>query len=193
VTQFDYSDFADEKPGENMLAIISHAAKEQLDIETEIAQLEEQLEEAKVRLREVSWYKLPKLMDEARQQELTTIDGITVKVDENIRASIKEANEAKAFSFLEEAGQAGMIKREFLISFNRDEEQWAAKFQRDLTQRKKPVKAKIKRSVHSGTLSSWVKKELESGKDLPLDILGVFRQRVSKLTVKDQRRMKTDD
>lgn len=183
---YDYSKFKkDDGPGDNALSAITHKAQEQAQAEAEVARLEEELDEAKKKLREISWHELPKLMDDLGIPELTLDSGLVVKVGEDIRASIPKAHEAKAFAFLEENNQAGMIKRQFVIEFAREEETWANKFERDLKQRKKPLNVKRKKSVPPQTLSAWVRKELEVGKELPLDLLGVFRQRVSKVKMKD--------
>ncbi len=181
---YDYSDFDDKTLGDNLLSVLSHAAQEQLDAEAEVERCEEALKTAKEKLKQISWYKLPKLMDEARQEKCVAAGGIEIAVKEDVRASIPAANEAKALTYLESVNQAGMIKRQFIIEFGREEESWAKKFERDLKQRKKPVNCKIKRSVPHQTLSAWVRKELEEGTALPLDLLGVFRQRISTVKVK---------
>lgn len=182
----DYSKFkAADGPGDNILTQLSFAAQQVLDKEAEIAKLEADLEAAKKEYRELTWFTLPKMMEEAEMEEVVAKNGARIEVGEDIRAGITKANETKAFDWLEKNNQEGMIKRQFTIEFARDEDSWADKFERDLRQRKKPLNVKRKKSVNPQTLSAWVRGELKDGKELPLDLLGVFRQRVAKVTMKE--------
>lgn len=179
----DYSEFKDG-PGDNILAQIASKAKEQVAAEAKVARLEEQLKEAQAELRMIAEQELPALMDAAEQVKLTTKDGIEIQVAEAIRANIPEANKDKAFSWLEDNNHGRLIKREFKIEFGKDEEAWANKFERDLAKRKKPLRVSRKKAVNPQTLSAFVREQLAEGVSLPMDLLGVFRQRFTKVKVK---------
>lgn len=177
---FDYTAFRDA-PNANIMAVISGLAREQANAELEVAQAEQALKEAKERLRAIAEVRLPEVLKEAQVTECITIDGIKVKLKATIRGSITKEKQADAFKWLEENGHGDLIKNIFEIKFNRDEQAWAAKFQRDLAQRKKPVRAEIKRSVHPQTLAAFVAEELRAGKDIPMATLGVFEQKLSSI------------
>ncbi len=77
-----------------------------------------------------------------------------------------------------------LIKRTFAIEFGKGDEKWADKFERDCAQRVKPLNIKRKKGVHSGTLQAFIKKALEEGVDIPLDVFGAYRQRFAKIKMK---------
>lgn len=177
----DYSEFQ-ETPEESQLAELSRLADRQAEAEREVARAEATLAEAQEKLREVSEKAIPDLMERLGLEKFTTTSGFTVDIKEILRTSITKANADAAHNWLDEHGHGSIVKRLFAITFGKDEEKWAAKFQRDLAQRKKPVNAVISRSVHPSTLKSFVKTSLEEGEDIPLDLFSVHRQRVSKIS-----------
>lgn len=179
----DYSEFR-EGPGDNLLAQIATTALEQKEAEAEVERCEDALKAAQNRLRLIAEKTLPELMDAARQTQLTTADGIVVKVQEKIRGSLPKGREAPAFAWLEEHGHEDLVKREFKIQFGKDEEAWAKKFEADLRKRKKPVNVSRTDTIHPSTLASFVTEQLEAGVDIPLDAFGVYRQRSTKITIK---------
>lgn len=179
----DYSEFR-EGPGDNLLAQIAATALEQKEAEAEVERCEDALKAAQNKLRLIAEKTLPELMDAARQTQLTTADGIVVKVQEKIRGSLPKGREAPAFAWLEEHGHEDLVKREFKIQFGKDEEAWAKKFEADLRKRKKPVNVSRTDTIHPSTLASFVTEQLEAGVDIPLDAFGVYRQRSTKITIK---------
>jgi hypothetical protein len=184
---YNYDDVkADARgPGDNILASLSSLALDQKRAEVAVAQAEEALALAVANLKRISEHEIPELMDKAEMVDYTTKDGITIKIGEKVRGSIPKANEEKAFTWLKDNGHDDLIKREFKIQFGKTEEAWAKKFLTDLNKRKRPLAYELKRTVHSSTLSSFVKGQLEAGVDFPMDIFGVFRQRSSTIEVKD--------
>ena len=176
----DYSDFQ-EGPGEGQLAELSKLADQQADAEREVARLEAELAKAKDRHRSISEQELPAMMDELGMEEFKTTSGIKIKVAEIIRASIPKARAEEAFTWLDENGHASIIKRLFAVSFGRHEEKWARKFAADLRRRKRELIVADIKKVESSTLRAFVKAQLEEGVDLPMELFGVFRQRVSKI------------
>ncbi|MCK5600419.1 hypothetical protein KAR91_01015, partial [Candidatus Pacearchaeota archaeon] len=173
--EHDYSDFGDEAPGDNLLAQISVTALEQQQAEAKVAKKEEELAAAKADLKDIAERRLPELMELARQTEITTSDGIKVKLDEKIYASIPKAGAGVAFKWLEDNKHGDIIKRTFTIAFGKEEDKWADKFERDLKQRKKPLAVKREKKVHPQTLGALIREELEKGVPVPLETLGAHR------------------
>lgn len=181
----DYGDYK-VAPGENILVTIAAVARDQAEAEAEVARLEEELDQAKQRLRLISEETLPELMDNAEQTELRTKDGIQIKVGETVRASIPKTDPARAsrcFKFIEDEGDERLIKRKFTIEFGREEEGWANKFERDLKQRKRPLNVKREKTVHPQTLAAYLKEKLELGVPLPDNSFSLQRQKVAKIKV----------
>jgi len=185
---YDYSDFQTEEIGDNMMARIEGLAQKQVAAEALVESLEAQLVEAKANFRLISEKDIPNLLDEFDLADSTvnTPAGHEVKMATAIRGSIPKANETAAFQWLEDDGNGNLIKRQVTIEFGKDQEAWAAKFQRDCAKRKKPLNMKIKRAVHAGTLQAFVRRKLDEGVDIPMDTFGVFRQRFAKVTVKTE-------
>jgi hypothetical protein len=182
---FDYGEYADQ-PEVDDLKKLSRLAADQVAAEAEVIRCEEELRKAKDALRQINEVQLPEVMDRLKLEQFKTVDGLEIVVDEKIRASITKKNEARAFQWLRDNGHDAIIKRLVSIQFGKDEDAQADKlvefFQSEDGQKVcGMLNLNDKSSVHAGTLSSLVRSLLEDGEDVPLDILGVFRQRVSKI------------
>ncbi len=107
---------------------------------------------------------------------LPLASGNKVELEDLTGGYIKKANKDAAHKHLEEIGEGSNILRQFVIEFDNTPEdmKWAAKFERDLLQRKKPLRWVREESVHTGTLGRIIRERLE--KKLPLDraLLGVY-------------------
>ena len=182
-TAFDYSDYKAE-PGHNLIAQIGTTAVELKDAQALVANLEEQLAEAKRNVQHLSERVLPELMDAAEMSSFTTKEGIVVGVSERIRASIPAKHHKEAIAWLEDNGEAGVIKRTFTIEFDRADQAWAKKFESDMKRRKKPLPVKRKEAVHPQTLAKTITAKLEEGVEVPMEQFGAFRQRFSTVKIK---------
>lgn len=185
--EHDYSRYKEDTPppGENLLKILNYLAVDQVAAEALVLSLQEQLDDAKETLRELCEQTLPKVMDEADLEVFKTRDGVEIKVAEMVRGSIPKATETEAFAWLEANEQGRLIKRQFVIEFGKDEERWATKFETDLRRRKRELAVKRKKSVNPQTLQAFVRSLLADGKPFPMKTFGVYRQRFTKVTVKD--------
>ncbi len=180
---FDYGDFKTDKPlGDNALARLQGLVQESLNCEALVASLDAQVKEAKKSLAGLNETAIPDLLDELDIQDFTVKNGAKVELTETIRGNIKKADRGAAHAWLEENGYQGLVKRQIKIEFGKQDEKWAAKFERDCGQRKRPLNMKRTEEVHSSTLQAFVRTELEKGVDLPMALLGVYRQRVAKIT-----------
>lgn len=176
----DYSQFQDT-PDDSKLAELTKLANRQAESEAEVARLKSLLTTANEQLRAVAEQELPALMDQLGFSDFKTTTGLKITIRETIRASIPKARADEAFNWLDEHGHAAIVKRQFVASFGRDEEKWARKFAADLRRRKREVSVEDLKKVESSTLRAFVKAQLEDGADIPLELFGVFRQRISKI------------
>lgn len=179
---YDYSDEQDERRGigDNLMKQLEALADRQESLESEVEQLEELLEKKKNELKIIADQEFPSLLS-GLTGSLRLSDGRTVELNEKIRASIAGSKAGPACEWLDEHGHGELVKREFVIKFNRDDEAWAKKFQRDLDKRKKPLAYNVKRTVHPQTLQAWVKEQLQAGVDLPRETFGVYVQKTAKV------------
>ncbi len=158
---------------------IAKLANAQYEKSCEIEKLEDALEKAKEEFRKLAEEKLPPKMEELGIQEYTTTEGIHVKVKEEIRGGLPEEKRAQGFKWLEDKGHEALIKSEVVVAFPRKELDKAKKLVEDL--RKDDFIVSLERSVHFQTMQAFIKEQMLEGKDIPLDIFKVFRQRVAKV------------
>jgi len=183
---FDYSDYQAE-PEVDDLKKLSTLAARQVSLEAQVIKAEEDLRKAKENLRQVNEIELPEVMDRLKLEQFKTVDGLEIEVSEKVRASIAKKNQARGFAWLRENGHDAIIKRLVKVQFGKGEEAQADALKHLLDDPKTVerlggvLNLTDESSVHAGTLSSLVKKLLEEGEEVPLDILGVFRQRVTKV------------
>lgn len=173
----DYSQYIGV--GHNNSPEITLLAETQLKLQEKVEKLEEDLKKAKENLREYSEKLLPEKMEELGFTEFTTSSGISVQVKEVIRASLSVENRPKGHRWLEENGFGGIIKSTVIVPYNRDEIQQANALVEELKLRQRL--AGLERKVEPMTLVAFIKEQLAQGKDIPLDIFGVLRQRVAKI------------
>ena len=179
---YDYSQH-EESPPTNILSQIAKAAREQRAAEAEVDRLAEELKKAKAALERISQVQLPELMKEARQEVLRTEDGIQVELTEIIRASVPEKRSAEAFAWLRANDHGGLIRHTFSIEFGKDQEKSAEGFAKNL--QTNGVTYLEKRAVHPKTLESFVRQQLKDGNPIPQELFGVFRQKLTRITVRD--------
>lgn len=156
---------------------LTELARLQVAAESDVAQAEEWLKMAKEALRVINENALPELMDQMGMETFTTKDGIKVDVKETIRASIPKAKAPEAMGWLRANGHNHMIKRQISVIANSDKQG------EEIVQLVKGYEFTDNATVHPMTLGAFVREQMEAGADLPLDLLGVFRQRVSKVQV----------
>lgn len=151
---------------------------EQLMAEEEVAQAEKALATAKKKLARLSEYVIPDVMEEMGINEYKTNDGLTIKLKQAIRASISEVNRSDAFGWMTDHDHEAMIKTSIVIEkpallcdFEDAEEIIEAL---NIVMEKLP--STENKSIHSSTLSAFVRDKLEDGEEIPLDTFSVFRQ-----------------
>lgn len=183
--EFDYgADALTTKVGDNMMKSLINCADLQEKHETEIARLEELLTKEKDKLKQLSEITIPQLLDGVNGT-FKLDDGRVLDVNEKIRASIAGEKAGPAVAWLDSHGHGNIVKREFVIQFNRDDEVWAKKFEADLKKRKKPLNVKRKHTVHPQTLEAFVREQTGLGEDLPKDTFGIYRQKITTVTRPD--------
>ncbi len=164
----------------NELLEITQLAEAQTAAQKKVEDLEEALKLAKEALQEIAEYKLPEAMETVGLSDYTTTSGIKVKVKEEIIGTLKKENRPKGFAWLEKNGHSGLIKSSVVVGFSREQLEEAAKLVDRL--RKENKSANLERKIEAQTLMAFIKEQLLDGKDIPLDIFSVHRQRVSKVT-----------
>ena len=179
----DYSEYADVKTEKLKLDELQTAVSAQTDIEAKIEGQKAELKESEAHLRILSTKTIPDLMDTLGMGKFTTTGGHEVSIREFVRGSIPKARTDEAITWLNENGHERLVKQQCVIDFGREDEAWAQKFLRDCAMRIRPLNAAWKRGVHPQTLQAWAREQLANGIDIPMELFGIFRQRMSKVVM----------
>ena len=155
---------------------ISELAQKQIGLEEELVEVQEAVKNKTSELKAVQ-EQLAETMDEAGMASFKTKDGRSVEIKDFVSASIKVADKPEAFAWLEQNGHADLIKHEVKLTFKKGENDKAEKALQVL--RDQGFIPDDKESVHSGTLSSFCREQIELGNPIPLDLLGVYQGRKS--------------
>ena len=123
---------------------------------------------------------LPTMMTEMGCSELTLKDNTKLKVSTSYKAHISEANKEMEFNWLRENGLGDIIKNEISVSFGRNEDNKAADYAE--LAKSSGFQPTQKMKVEPMTLKALVRERLESGKEMPTEIFGVFTE--NKTTIK---------
>lgn len=144
------------------------------DLEAQVKQIEEALSEKKQELRRVTEVDIPDKMAELGMESFTTTSGTRIEVNSFYAANITQEKARDAFKWLRDNGHGAIIKREIVTRFGKGQEAIADAFV-ELLGHKHMNKfvARDKESVHPQTLKAFVREQIESGEDIPLDLLGV--------------------
>ncbi len=181
-TEPSYLDYAQAAPAsDSQLVHLQKLAEEQAKAEAEIARLDVLITKAREQLRDISERMLPELMDEIGITEFKTSTGLTIEVEETIRASIPKAKAPQALGWLKAKGYASLIKRVVAVSFGKGEDAKAMELRQKLIGESFEVTDVA--GVHASTLSAWVREKLKKGEEIPLELLGVHRIRASKISI----------
>lgn len=130
------------------------------------------LAEAKERAIQTEQEDLPELMRELELEGFSLKDGTKIELSDDLSCAITEANRNLAHRWLDENGFGGLIKTVVSVDFNREDRELALELAKNL-QEIHALATNMKESVHSGTLKSFVREELEKGNVVPFDLFSV--------------------
>lgn len=179
-------------PSKDKLDRINALADTQKKLKVDLHALSEIMGKKGAALRVNQEVDLPEAMAAANMSAFSLMTGEKVAIKETVHASISKANQPLAFALLEDEGSGDIIKRQFVISFGKDELAWADKFERDMAKRKKPLKVEKKETVAPQTLAKLVRDRDKEMRPFPPEqekLLGVFRKRIADVEVE----IKSDD
>lgn len=180
MAQHDYSEYAETQPDTHeAFKRLNELVAEKAAADAEVAEAEAALKQAQARQRAVSEVALPELMDELGLTTFETKSGLKVNVAEKIRVSVPAARRDAAYDWLEQHGHSGLIKRQVSVAFNKDQEEDAQKLLSEIQPRFPDCKSE--RQVHPSTMRSFVISSINEGEEIPLDLFGVYRQRIAEV------------
>ena len=151
---------------------ISTLCQKQVDLESEIQHDKKKLGEKEESLRKLSLEIIPNALAEMNLKSLKLADGSEVSIKDFYHARITEKNKSLAYKWLRDHGYGDLIKNEIAVPFGRGEDARANELLKTLVNT--GYEPNQKTVVHPQTLKAFVKEQLESGKELPLDLLGAY-------------------
>lgn len=155
-------------------------ADELFDAEAEVQRLNAELQTAQKKVQRLSEIDIPEAMDDLGVDEIKTKSGLTVKVSDDVKAG--NLKRLPGLSWLREHGEGGCIKTNVLVPFAKGSDADADEFLERL--RGEGIAAEKSAEVNHMTLKSIIRKKLEAGEEVPLEILGAFQFRKAKIEAK---------
>ena len=166
-------------PSDKGLSKISHLAERLIDMEEQIEEAEARLKILKEQAREIAERQLPDAMAEIGMAKFSLTDGSEVTVKPYYSAKIGEDKREECFTWLQDHGHEALIKEEVSIAFNRGEHERAEKFKNQLEQQGIEFNGKL--GVHPSTLTAFVREQVESGSEFPLELFNVYIGQIAKV------------
>jgi hypothetical protein len=161
---------------------IAKSCKELLDLQTEIATLEEQVKKKKEAETFLSEQTIPNLMQSCGLAMIKLEDGSSVEVRPFYAAKIPVSRIDEAFNWLRDNGHGDLIKNNVTLTFGRSEDAIAKQLVDELQLKGHNVKQAEK--VEPMTLKAFVKEQIQKGKNVPSDLFGVYIANKTKITTK---------
>lgn len=168
---FDYG--ADDRPvrtvSQDQLARLTRLCQEQMDLEDEMVRVQAQLKALADRHREISQRQIPDIAKECGFSGYELTGGYKLKVKDDIKVKLYEDPERRAdqIQWLDDHGQSAIVKRQYIVSFAKEQTALANKFAADLKRRKTPLAVDLRMDVHNGTLTAAIKEMIRNGVAVP--------------------------
>jgi hypothetical protein len=150
------------------------------NLEDEIQNAEESVAKLKEKAKTLSQFEIPVMMEEIHITKLKLKDGESVEIKKIYGASIPPQHQEAAFTWLRNNGLGDIIKNDITVTFGRGEDNKASEYA-TLAQGQgfEPVQ---KIGVHPQTLKAVVRERLESGQEMPSDIIKTYAGNSTKIT-----------
>jgi hypothetical protein len=166
-----------EEGGLNRLSALYHRYAR---TDERIAEMKAELKILEADLRNIAEREFPDLFDEVGVTSFK-VGNREVSLHEKLYGSIPSNPEDREAA-LEELGRHGgdkLLKSEVVVTWDKGHAQEAQKVQLELLDRGLP--ASLKENVHPMSLQAWAREQLEEGRDVNLDVLGLYNRRFVKV------------
>lgn len=168
----------DSGPTAEELATVINLAERQSQLEDRIAELQKELDDTMIILRQIQERDLPEAMSQAGVEDYTLTGGKKVAIDTKIVASPTKAQQPEMLDWLESNEHEDLIKHEIKVAFGKGEFDRAERLLAWVHANMPKQKIDDKKYVHPQTLSAFVREQMKDQVDLP-DAFGVVVLRKS--------------
>ena len=159
---------------------ISDKCHQLSELQSQLKDKEEALSLLKHKIRDMEERVIPEMMQEAGVSLLKLKDGSTVEVKPFYAAKIPESRVEEAFIWLRDRGFEDLIKNTVTASFGRGQDNQVSEL--ISVCEKFGFNYNKKEKVEPMTLKAFVREQVESGKELPFDLFGVYIANKTKIT-----------
>jgi hypothetical protein len=166
-------------PSDQGLSKVSRLAEELIDKEEEVKEAEARLKILKEQARDIAERQLPDAMAEVGMAKFVLTDGSEVTVKPYYSAKIGDDKRDECFNWLQDHGHEALIKDEVSVTFNKGEHERAEEFKTQLEQQ--GIEYNGKMGVHPQTLTAFVREQVESGAEFPLELFNVYIGQIAKV------------
>jgi len=180
----DYAAFADAAPSTEGLADLSKTAIELYEAEMEVSRCEAALKAAQKKVADISENVLPGLFEAVGLEEIKLANGTKLKV-ESVLTLGSVTKKPEVLKWLEDTGNSGLIKRTLAVALGKDADEAEAALIKELAEEGYTDVSAL-RWVEAQTLKAHVKKQLEAGAEVNMDLLGAREFKRAKITGKPQ-------
>jgi len=181
MTEQDYTAFAADAPSPESVLDLAKCAIELAQAELEVARIEGELRAAKKRVEDISEHVLPDLMDLAGVSELALKNGTKLKIEPILTLGSGAGKNPEVLRWIEETGHSGLIKRSVSVLLGRDADERETTLLKDLAADGFTDVSALA-EVNAQTLKAHVKRLLEAGKEVNMDLLGAREFKRAKIT-----------
>lgn len=179
MSEYDWSQFREDASDDKNLSQIERLIKAYEKAKKEKEECEKKLETAKKLVDRFETQDIPSALQDMGISKFTTSEGVEVKCETVIRASIPKTNTIPALNWLIANGHEGLIKQELKVNLPRNDFAKADELVGIIKEHHNEVDRKM--SVHPQTLSKFVRDEKEKGNSVPDDLFSVFEQPTTKI------------
>ena len=184
--QHDYTG-EEEGAAPDQVALLGRLVDELAAAEALVEQRQQELAEAQEQARKLREHDIPELMNGMGAKGLQTASGLSVKLREEVRASLPKdpARRAEAFEWLRQNNHEGLIKHEISVKFVRGQGELSDQIY-DLISKHAhdqgvPIALVRKDDIHHQTLCAFLREQLKQGTGVPLTKFGAFIQKFAEV------------
>lgn len=170
-------------PSDSQLKSVSTSVMEAVALIERIAKGEELLKKLKSKLHLLTTRSIVDAMRAARTEEFSVTGGISVSLNSFMNGSLPKdpVKRTEALNWLEKNGAKDLIKTEFELALGRGQLKDAKALRVAL--KKLGLTYKSSEGVHAQSLYAFARERMKKGKELPLELLGIYSGTVAKIDI----------
>lgn len=160
-----------ELPTDSALSTLSTLGQQLYEAEAEVLELKARLKQAEKKALRIATEDIPSALEEVGVRSIEMTGGRKIEIKETLSVKPKADNRPLVMQDLVERGAGNLIKTTVMVPFNRGEDEKVTELLKMLQTQGLQTKAETK--VEPSTLRAHVKKLLEAGTPVDMELYGV--------------------